>query len=678
MESPYSSCQEIYSLKQGQQMRDEEHLLSENGIFKLGFFNPSYSSDYYLGIWYSKLPKNPESVWVANPDYPIYKSSGVLTLDNEGLLKITHNGGQPIVINPNQTVLSNVTATLLDSGNLVLTEVYSNGRAGRVLWQSFDHPTNTLLPGMKLGWNLKTGQSWALNSWLSSQVPAPGAFRLGVDPGSADQLIVWQRGDVYWTSGVWNKGSFQMAPDLKRSLDVYEYSFVSKEDEKYFSYNVTNNSTISRWELNSWGQIVQFTLNADGTTWKNTTTSPCKFNVNYPNAVCIEKNHTECRNGSELFVPKKGYYKETNLKYFHYNSSLALSDCHYSCWNNCSCIAYKNHFDNGTGCAFWNKDANFIENKNFPAIYILELGNNKEGTPTEGGTREDSAGSTKELWWIWCIVGITPGLAILLLGYLCHRRRRKLGLLQQDEGETSQDKGLLELRSLIFNKFNDKIKRDRKKGNEIQLFSFPEILAATNHFSFSNKLGEGGFGPVYKGLLQDGQELLGCCIHEEEKMLIYEYMPNKSLDSFIFDPTKKKLLDWRKRDETRANTKRVVGTYGYMSPEYAMNGIFSEKSDVYSFGVLMLEIVSGKKSSVFSSSSMITLIEQAWDLWKRGLGLTRHPTRSCQVWDCEAQRQQRGVWVIDRQRPIVVAAKLVLPIGMWCQHMGETLPILVK
>lgn len=55
-----------------------------------------------------------------------------------------------------------------------------------------------------------------------------------------------------------------------------------------------------------------------------------------------------------------------------------------------------------------------------------------EGTPTEGGTREDSAGSTKELWWIWCIVAITPGLAILLLGYLCYRRRRKLGLLQQD------------------------------------------------------------------------------------------------------------------------------------------------------------------------------------------------------------------------------------------------------
>ncbi|GMY36014.1 g-type lectin s-receptor-like serine/threonine-protein kinase [Fagus crenata] len=223
-----------------------------------------------------------------------------------------------------------------------------------------------------------------------------------------------------------------MAPDLTRNVDAYEFSFVSNQDEKHFSYHAKNSSTISRWELNSWGQILQFTLDVDGTTWKNTSVSPCKFNVNYPNAVCIEQNHTECRNGSEFFVPSKGYYEETKLMYSDYNSSLALSDCHSNCWNNCSCIAYKSHFANGTGCDFWNESANFIKNENFPAIYILTIGNNREGTPTEGGTREDSADKTKEWWWIWCIVAITPGLAILLLGYLCYRRRRKLGLLQQD------------------------------------------------------------------------------------------------------------------------------------------------------------------------------------------------------------------------------------------------------
>ncbi|KAG5235591.1 G-type lectin S-receptor serine/threonine-protein kinase [Salix suchowensis] len=107
------------------------------------------------------------------------------------------------------------------------------------------------------------------------------------------------------------------------------------------------------------------------------------------------------------------------------------------------------------------------------------------------------------------------------------------------------------------------------------------IAHATDTFSDTNKLGEGGFGPVYKGILIGGQQiavkrlskssgqgldefknevmliaklqhrnlvkLLGCCVHEDERMLIYEYMPNKSLDFFIFDQTRRKLLDWRKR-----------------------------------------------------------------------------------------------------------------------------------
>jgi serine/threonine protein kinase len=202
-----------------------------------------------------------------------------------------------------------------------------------------------------------------------------------------------------------------------------------------------------------------------------------------------------------------------------------------------------------------------------------------------------------------------------------------------------------------------------------------------------NKLGQGGFGPVYKGNLQDGKEiaikrlsstsgqgleefmneiilisklqhrnlvrLLGCCIEGEEKLLIYEFMANKSLNTFIFDSTKKLELDWPKRFEIiqgiacgllylhrdsclrvvhrdmkvsnilldeemnpkisdfglarmfqgtqhQANTRRVVGTLGYMSPEYAWTGMFSEKSDIYAFGVLLLEIITGKRISSFT------------------------------------------------------------------------------
>ncbi|KAG5020579.1 hypothetical protein JHK87_016434 [Glycine soja] len=229
------------------------------------------------------------------------------------------------------------------------------------------------------------------------------------------------------------------------------------------------------------------------------------------------------------------------------------------------------------------------------------------------------------------------------------------------------------------------------------------LTKATRNFSSENKLGEGGFGPVYKGTLIDGKEiavkrlskksvqgldefknevaliaklqhrnlvkLLGCCIEGEEKMLIYEYMPNQSLDYFVFDETKRKFLDWGKRfniiigiargllylhqdsrlriihrdlktsnilldenldpkisdfglarsflgDQVEANTNRVAGTYGYMPPEYAARGHFSVKSDVFSYGVIVLEIVSGKKNREFSDPEHYNnLLGHAWRLW---------------------------------------------------------------
>ncbi|KAI4299258.1 hypothetical protein L6164_032735 [Bauhinia variegata] len=186
---------------------------------------------------------------------------------------------------------------------------------------------------------------------------------------------------------------------------------------------------------------------------------------------------------------------------------------------------------------------------------------------------------------------------------------------------------------------------------ELLQYDFEKLATATNNFHSSNKLGQGGFGPVYKGKLQDGQEiavkrlstaskqgleefknevivisklqhrnlvkLFGCCIERDEKMLIYEYLPNKSLDAFVFDPLEyfgmAKIFGG---DEDHANTRRIVGTYGYMAPEYAMEGLFSEKSDVFSFGILLLEIVSGRRnSSFYNNEESLGLLGIAWKLW---------------------------------------------------------------
>ncbi|CAL2234696.1 unnamed protein product [Prunus armeniaca] len=248
------------------------------------------------------------------------------------------------------------------------------------------------------------------------------------------------------------------------------------------------------------------------------------------------------------------------------------------------------------------------------------------------------------------------------------------------------------------------IELGRQKDQDLPFFSFSTIKYATNYFAEANKLGEGGYGPgklpledqevavkrlskiSRQGLNEFKNEvsvicklqhrnlvrLLGCCIEEEESILIYEYMPNRSLDSFIFDSSKKALLDWRRRfhiiegiaqgllylhrysrlriihrdlktsnilldgdmnpkisdfgmarifgdDDTRGKTNRVVGTFGYMSPEYAMDGLFSEKSDVFSFGVILLEIISGNKNiAFFETDHSLNLLGRTWNFWKEG------------------------------------------------------------
>ncbi|XP_065877418.1 cysteine-rich receptor-like protein kinase 10 [Euphorbia lathyris] len=275
---------------------------------------------------------------------------------------------------------------------------------------------------------------------------------------------------------------------------------------------------------------------------------------------------------------------------------------------------------------------------------------------------------------------------------------------------TSQEVRLLNLRRQLGDNHSGQDIHNEMALNskDCPAFSFVTIYEATKHFSYDSKLGKGGFGSVYKGTLPDGKEiavkrlsrtsgqglqefmtevtliarlqhrnlvrLLGCCLEKTEKLLIYEYMPNKSLDVFLFDSNMGILLDWKKRfniingvargllylhEDSRLrvihrdlkasnvlldyemnpkisdfgmarifggndinNTNRVVGTYGYMSPEYAMEGLFSVKSDVFSFGVLVLEIISGKRNNRFYvSKEGESLLTFAWKLWSEGQGL---------------------------------------------------------
>ncbi|KAM0031172.1 putative protein kinase RLK-Pelle-DLSV family [Helianthus debilis subsp. tardiflorus] len=262
---------------------------------------------------------------------------------------------------------------------------------------------------------------------------------------------------------------------------------------------------------------------------------------------------------------------------------------------------------------------------------------------------------------------------------------------------------------IIISKVKQVMNSGKPSDHSHQVLSFADIREATNSFSEENKLGEGGYGPVYKGKLSNEQEiavkrlsrsskqgvkefknevtfatklqhvnlvkLLGFCTESEEKMLIYEYMPNKSLDLYLFDPSRRSMLNWEKwveiiegiiqgllylqeysrltivhRDlkasnilldanmkpkisdfgiaksfesnEIEANTDRIVGTYGCVPPEYIKQGLYSRKYDVYSFGVLLLQIISGKKNyNVYGPHQNLNLLEYAYVLCKEGRGM---------------------------------------------------------
>ncbi|KAK1326311.1 Cysteine-rich receptor-like protein kinase 8 [Acorus calamus] len=274
------------------------------------------------------------------------------------------------------------------------------------------------------------------------------------------------------------------------------------------------------------------------------------------------------------------------------------------------------------------------------------------------------------------IIPVVTFVVIVTVVFACLRKMRRVKNTRIDYGDVNQIEDI-----------------------EPQVFDLAMLRNATNNFSDMNKLGEGGFGVVYKGTLADGLEiavkrlsrtssqglqelrnevvlvvrlqhrnlvrLLGCCLEDQEKLLIYEYVPNKSLNTFLFDPVKVKELTWERRykiiegiargilylheesqlriihrdlkvsnvlldkdmnpkisdfglarlfgmDQTQDNTSRVVGTYGYMAPEYAMRGHYSIKSDVFSFGVLVLEIITGLRNSSFD------LLSHVWKYWNEG------------------------------------------------------------
>ncbi|KAF3451608.1 hypothetical protein FNV43_RR07703 [Rhamnella rubrinervis] len=719
------------TLSANQQLRYHQSLVSARDVFEFGFFNRGSSKNWYLGIWYKNIPDT--VVWVANRDTPLSNSSALKIGDHGNIVVVDEAGNA--TWSSNQTQAVNPVVQLLDSGNLVLKEANENN-AGKFLWQSFDYPTDTLLPGMKLGWDLNRGLNRYITAWKSSDDPSSGDFSFKLNYHGFPEIFLLNKQIIKYRSGPWNGQRFSGVPEMSPRSDL-EFSFVMNRDEVYYSFDIHNDSIISRLVVNPIGTLQRWTWIESSRAWNPFWYAPkdqcdnyrecgpygiCDSNAVPPSPVCqcmkgfepnnsynwnvlrdgsggcVRKTHLECSKDKFLMLKNMKLPESTTA---FVDRIMNLEECRKMCLKNCSCTAYSNAniSDGGTGCSMWTGD-------------LMDMRDYAEGGQAFyvrlAASELDDAGKTKRLL---LIVGITVGILILLSGLFFIWKRQTLRSLWERKvehkgpHERSQD---FLLNDVVISKREYSGERNQDEL-ELPLFDYTTVAMATNNFSDEYKLGQGGFGCVYKARLVEGQEiavkrlsknscqgieefktevrliarlqhrnlvrLVGCCIETDEKMLIYEYMEHRSLDSVLFSRTKKSLLDWEKRfniicgiargllylhqdsrfriihrdlkasnilldgeltpkisdfgmarifgkDQTEANTRRVVGTYGYMSPEYAMDGLFSVKSDAFSFGVLVLEIISGKKNKGFYySNNELNLLAYAWKLWNEGKGL---------------------------------------------------------
>ncbi|KAI6704901.1 hypothetical protein NL676_007863 [Syzygium grande] len=640
------------------------------------------------------------------------------------------------------------TAVLTDTGNLVLLakadadSASADGDISNSHWQSFEHPTDTYLPGMKVRVNSAAGENRAFRSWKSSDDPSPGNFFMGIDPRLPPQIVIWGQSGREWRSGHWNGLIFTGVPNMNPHY-LSGFRLLNEADgSTYFTYTPLNRSdllmfrilwngteeqlrwdeTINEWtvlqgqpdkECDLYNKCGNFAICNEGDSPKCSCMegfspkSPDQWKRGNWSAGCARNTQLQCRDNSSILVGDGGgmdsFSKLDRVKLPDFADlvpDISTEECEAKCRENCLCNAYA---FGGMGCMLWSEDLIDVQQFAMDGLTLqIRLANSELGTKSKLSNLfiiitilVGAFVLGVAVWLLWRFKDNLKGFSIF------HCKNKELPL--SDESVKNEDLSA-ELSGA------DGLGRDAKQvgGADITVFDFGSIEAATNFFSEENKLGLGGFGPVYKGKLFEGQEiavkrlsrkssqgleefknevmliaklqhrnlvrLLGFCVQGEDKMLVYEYMPNRSLDCFIFDSANRALLDWKKRfeiiegiargllylhrdsrlriihrdlkvsnilldqemnpkisdfgmarifgtNENEASTNRVVGTYGYMSPEYAMEGLFSVKSDVYSFGVLLLEIISGKKNLGFRTPEQSNLIHHAWHHWNEGKGM---------------------------------------------------------
>ncbi|XP_057977654.1 G-type lectin S-receptor-like serine/threonine-protein kinase At2g19130 [Malania oleifera] len=576
----------------GNSLSGDQIIVSAHGEFELGFFKPGNSSYYYIGIWFKQVSVQ-TVVWVANRDKPLsdkYKSELKITNGNLVLFDESHIPVWSTNVKP--TSSDSTKAVLFDTGNL---ELRDGVHSSETMWRSFDHPTDKMLPGMKIGLDKRTKKMRRLTSWRSPDDPATGIFSVGLDPAVTSQYIItWNRSVKYWASGKWDGHKYTSTPEMNTNYVftdiIFGYNHIDNENETYFTFWCYSNKSSTKlkamFAMDVYG-FVQKLIWVDSYQqwymfWSRPTQQCEVYGLCGPFGTCNQKTEDFCnclpgftpssQKDWELKVWSDGCQRKANLQFSNDTSNggkdwflpmpnmrlpanpqllrvSSVGECQWACLNNNSCTAYA--FDTD-GCSTWMGN-------------LLNLQQQSEDDATTVGqtlhirlaASEFSSKHRKETV-IKIVVGSFAGAVALL--------------------------GLLLVAVLKWRSFG----RTRKVVDGLLVhFQYRDLQNATK--KFSEKLGGGGFGSVFKGILPDSTviavkklesisqgekqfrsevstigttqhvnlvRLRGFCSEGSKRLLVYDYMPNHSLASHLFHEKHSQVLTWEKRYQILLGTAR--------------------------------------------------------------------------------------------------------------------------
>uniref|UniRef100_A0A8R7VBC1 non-specific serine/threonine protein kinase n=1 Tax=Triticum urartu TaxID=4572 RepID=A0A8R7VBC1_TRIUA len=358
-----SFCKSDDQLTYAKPLTSGNTLVSKGGDFALGFFSPTSSNrTLYLGIWYHNIPKH-TVVWVANRNKPITSSvSAELAISNTSGLILSDSQGQTVWATNNKITAGDtgVTAVILDTGNLVLRS--SNGTD---IWQSFDHPTDTVLPGMRFVLSYKDRVVGRLVAWKGPDDPSDGDFSFGLDPSSKLQVVIWHGTRLYCRTMVRNSITVSGGPYRSNTSSIFYQTATDIGDEYYAVYTVSDGSPYARAMLDYTGKMKTLSWSNSSSSWTVIGEVPtacefyascgsfgyCDFSGTVQKCQCLDGYELDdldfsrgCRRMEPLKCGKPNHFvalpvMKVPANFLHIKNR-SFDQCAAECSSNCSCTAY--------------------------------------------------------------------------------------------------------------------------------------------------------------------------------------------------------------------------------------------------------------------------------------------------------------------------------------------------